>query len=74
MEHIPTQDREIPLQTIRGLWVVLSELIEAGHGNTAVALFNDETGINGIGRLELCDTTEEVEQGLLPAPLTFFIV
>lgn len=71
MESIPEQNRQVPLQTIRGLWVVLSELMEKGHGDTAICRADSEIGPCSISSIELYDTTREVEQGVLPERLTF---
>lgn len=61
------------LQTVRGLWVVLGEMVKNGHGETSLFRADIEAGPCPVNVLELYDTTKEVETGSLPEKLTFVI-
>ncbi len=73
MIHIPEQRKEVPLQTVRGLMVVLEELVRQGHGETSIFRADVEAGPCGISSLELYDTEKEKQRGELPSRLTFLI-
>lgn len=73
MIHIPEQRKEVPLQTVRGLMVVLEELVRQGHGETSIFRADVEAGPCEIKAIELYDTEKERSRGELPDSLTFLI-
>lgn len=65
---------EIPSATVQGLRDALDYLISLGHGPTAIVRADIEAGPVVPQALELYDTTEEKERGVLEARMTFLLV
>jgi hypothetical protein len=73
MEQIPEQTRKVDLQTIRGLWVILDELVKSGHGETPLKLADFDFGPCKMESLDLYDTSVEQEEGRMDSKLTFIL-
>lgn len=71
--HIAKLPHTLDLKTVRGLAVLLQELIDKGHGETSIMRADIEAGPCAIHSIDLYDTTEELTRGETSAPLTFII-
>lgn len=54
----PIDSIPVPLNTVRGLYVLLGQLMEK-HADTHVCIGSLEEGVSGINAISLWETTEE---------------